>query len=132
MACPAHLGGSTRRSVTGLSVGSFTFLYAGSDWGVEHHSGSGSGHMNDTAIPINRLIAYTFWGLAALTLLAAWLVALTASPLVGGMLGITALCFIGVAGVSQIRCYVVRLCALLRAYNRAELDRRSADLHSVR
>lgn len=88
--------------------------------------------MNDTAVPINRLIAYTFWALAGLTMIAAWLVILIAGHPVGYMLGLTALCFIGVAAVSQIRCYVVRLCSLLRAYESADRASAAADLHAIR
>lgn len=85
--------------------------------------------MNETAVPINRLICYAFWALAGLTLAAAWVVALVADHAVGDMLGITALCFTAIAAVSQIRCYVVRLCSLLRTL-RSERDQ-AGDLHSV-
>lgn len=90
---------------------------------------TGSRTMNDTTVPINWLISYTSWALAALTLASAWLVTLVADQQVGAMLGITALCFSAIAAVSQIRCYVVRLCSLLRAM---QVERElNTELHSL-
>lgn len=86
--------------------------------------------MQDATVPLNRLITYALWALAGLTLAAAWLVAMVVDRPVGLMLGITAVCFCAMAGVSQIRCYVVRICGLLRAYERAERER-ARDLHTV-
>lgn len=86
--------------------------------------------MTDTTVPLARVVTFVLWTLGAFALIAAWVVTLTASHATGDLLGITAIVFCAVAGVSQIRCYVLRVCTLLRLV-RSEQEV-NAELHGLR
>jgi hypothetical protein len=70
--------------------------------------------MHDGSIQISRLITAVLWITTALLYAAAWVVTLTASWHIGAMLAFTGCLFAGLAGVSQVRCYSLRICGLMR------------------
>lgn len=88
--------------------------------------------MNDTAVPIYRIISATGWGLSAILLTAAWIVTLVANHGVGDMLGMTAVIAAGIGGIAQVRIYTVHVCAILRAIRaERELGTEMHSLHSL-
>jgi hypothetical protein len=70
--------------------------------------------MHDGSIQISRLITAVLWITTGLFYLAAWIVTLSASWHIGAMLALTGCLFAGMAGVSQVRCYSMRICGLMR------------------
>lgn len=71
--------------------------------------------MHDGSIQVSRVISGSLWLLTCLIYLAAWIVGLAVSWRVGVLLGFTGCLVCCMAGVSQIRCYSLRMCGLVRA-----------------
>jgi hypothetical protein len=87
--------------------------------------------MHDSSIQLSRLITAVLWFMAASMFLAAWTVALFANWHVAVMLGFTGCLFACLAGVSQVRCYTLRICGLVRVVGGLEIPE-PADLRSMR
>jgi hypothetical protein len=71
--------------------------------------------MHDGAIPTSKLITATLWGWVALVILTAWLTWFLGYHGLAMMFGFTACALSAVAAASQIRCYSLRLCGVIRA-----------------
>ena len=70
--------------------------------------------MHDRYINAARLITAALWVLAGSLYAAAWIVSLF-NWRTAVMLGFTGTLFSCLAGVSQVRCYSLRVCGLMRA-----------------
>lgn len=70
--------------------------------------------MHDNSIPTSRVITGALWTWVILVLLAAWIVFAVGYHELAAMLGLTACASSAAAATAQIRCYTLRVCALLR------------------
>lgn len=87
--------------------------------------------MNDTSISTSRLITATLWVLAGLTFAAAWVAWWATDHELAVMIATTGVLPLGAAATSQVRCYTLRVCGLLRATGGFERER-TPELHSLR
>lgn len=85
--------------------------------------------MHDTAIPASRLITIALWTASVVVLVISWVVWLRGNQSLAVMIGTTAIIIVAAAAVSQIRCYQLRICRLVRMVGGLEPTR--SDLHAV-
>lgn len=71
--------------------------------------------MNDSTVETSKLITALLWTLVSLLGLAAWVTWAAGTEDVWMMLAFTACATSAVAATSQIRCYTLRVCGMLRA-----------------
>lgn len=73
--------------------------------------------MNDNLIPISRIVTVSLWIATLLLCIAAWIAWWLAGPGEDAwmMLGFSTCAMSGVAATAQVRCYTLRVVALLRA-----------------
>jgi len=86
--------------------------------------------MQDSSIPTSRLITAALWAIVAIIMGTAWLLVGLGHRTAANMLGLTGCATSAAAAVSSIRCYTLRICALLRATSGRMIG--DSDLHSVR
>ena len=88
--------------------------------------------MHDNAIPISRVVTGALWTWVLLLLTAAWIVwGVAGQHGAGVMLGLTACASSAAAATAQIRCYTLRVCALLRVTSGLE-DAPTIELRPLR
>lgn len=87
--------------------------------------------MRDSTVQTSRLITTLLWTVVSLLLAASWVTWATGTRSVWMMLAFTGCLTSAVAAVSQIRCYTLRVCGLLRATGVIEGER-TPELHSLR
>lgn len=79
--------------------------------------------MNDRSISASSTITTALWAWAFLLLLSSWGVMAFHGPWeLAAMLGFSTCVFTGVAATSQIRCYTLRMCQLIRVAHGLEYE----------
>lgn len=82
--------------------------------------------MTDGSVAWSRVITGILWCLAGAVTVATWITWLAGQREWGYILGLTLIPITTVAGVSQVRCYALRVCGLIRVS-----DRQPPDLHAL-
>ena len=89
--------------------------------------------MHDNAIPISRVITGALWTWVLLLLIAAWVVwGVVGQHGAGAMLGLTACVSAAAAGVAQVRCYTLRMIALIRVAHGLDGETHTVELRPMR
>lgn len=71
--------------------------------------------MQDSVIPVSRLISYSLWAAVGAVTAAAWATALTGHWQLGLMFGFTACVTSALAAAWQVRCYIFRALQMVLA-----------------
>ncbi len=71
--------------------------------------------MRDNDVSLSKLVTIILWVLSAFVFLADWAIWFAGYRDLAIMVGTTAILVVSAAAVSQIRCYSLRICGLLRA-----------------
>ena len=86
---------------------------------------------NTRTIPLSAIVVYALWA----TMFASFL---TSTTLLGfgltslaGAFALTTMVLLGIAAVATIRCYVLRICALIRALHNVEAEWNVTGLHTI-
>ena len=89
--------------------------------------------MHDPLISSAKVLATAIWTLAGLLLLSGWVVMLTDDGVWEWalMLSLTGVAVVGVALVLHVRCYVLRLVAIIRLAHGMAGEHESRELHTV-
>lgn len=88
--------------------------------------------MNERTTSTDMVVAGIAWTVVVLLLTSGWLLLGAGNWQVGLMLGLTACAASAFAAVRHIRCYTVRLCALVRNCAGLVDSQDGASLHSLR
>lgn len=88
--------------------------------------------MQDSSIPASRVISFALWAVVAGFMIAAWLVLFAGEADVAIMIGLTGCVAAATAAVATIRCYSLRLCAVLRIISINQRGQDGGDGRSVR
>ena len=70
--------------------------------------------MRDGQVPTSKIITFVLWAWTGFVLIGAWAAWLAGRHELAAMVGFTACASSAVAATSQIRCYTLRVCGLLR------------------
>lgn len=87
--------------------------------------------MQDSTVATSKLITSALWAWVAALFIAAWLTYAITTHDIWMMLAFTGCASSALAATSQIRCYSLRICGLLRVASGLGAPR-SADVHSLR
>lgn len=85
--------------------------------------------MQDAAVPISKVAAMGAWSVAAILFVVTWVLVANGSRW-AHVMSYSSIVVCIVAATLQVRCWVVRVCALLRAT--AGLDGEGSNLHAIR
>lgn len=86
--------------------------------------------MNDTSVPISKIVTICLWGAVLATLLTAWGVTFAGHQHTALMLGLTAGVTSAAAAVHSVRCFTMRTHLIIRASLRRPEGSEGA-VHSV-
>lgn len=87
--------------------------------------------MQESSIPLSRILAVTLWASVGGLMIAAWSVLAAGSAEVATMLGLMACATSAGAAVANIRSYSLRVCSLIRA-TRTQAEEYSGGLTPLR
>lgn len=93
---------------------------------------SGSPSMNNTrAVALSAVIVYALWAVMFAAFIASTSLMAAGRNGLAGALGLTTIVLLGIASVVTVRCYVIRVCTLIRALNGIESKWDVPGLHTV-
>lgn len=79
--------------------------------------------MHDSAIPASRIITFTLWAATVVVLATSWLLAASDQWRLAQQFGYTAGALSAGAAVSHVRCYMLRVTALIKLYGNSMAER---------
>lgn len=85
--------------------------------------------MYDNSVPLSRVLAFTLSAVGVLLVAVAWAIGAADNWHIGIMFGLTAVPVVAAAAVAWVRCYSLRICALLSATS--HLRGEDGRMHSV-